>query len=93
MTTGASLGGGTDSIRAGIGGAATAGGGGNISGASSTVGSSRSMLGGLGIGMARSVTFSLKLIGTGSLGGGGKLERAMGISLESGASPPRTTTA
>src|SRR4051812_27759522 len=50
---------------------------------------------GLGVGIARSVIFSLALGGGGTLGGGGggKLERASGISSDCGASPPRTTTA
>lgn len=52
------------------------------------------MRAGGGVGIARCVTFSLALIGALSTGaGGGKLERATGMSLEIGASPPRTTTA
>lgn len=47
-----------------------------------------------GLGIARCVIFSLALIGALSTGGGGgKLERATGMSFEIGASPPRTTTA
>ena len=50
-----------------------------------------------GVGLARSVTFSLALGGAGSLsgagGGGGMLERKSGMCSDWGASPPRTTTA
>lgn len=76
-TNGASLGGGTDSITRG----------------SASTGASAFGVGGVGI--ARSVVFSLTRKDAGSLGGGGggKLERAIGIASESGASPPRTTTA
>ena len=47
--------------------------------------------GGVGVGIARKVIFSLA-DGTGSLtgGGGGKLERRTGMCSDSGASPPRT---
>ena len=93
VTTGASLGGGTDSSTAGAGAGRTRRGGGNISGASSAAYDGDSILGSFGVGIARSVTLSLKLTGAGSLGGGGRLERATGMSLETGASPPRTTTA
>lgn len=53
----------------------------------------------LGVGMARSVIFSLALTGPASLSAvsfgaaGATLERASGISSDSGASPSRTTTA
>lgn len=51
--------------------------------------------GGVGVGIARNVIFSLAGNGAGSLtgGGGGKLERRTGMCSDSGASPPRTTTA
>lgn len=51
--------------------------------------------GGVGVGMARKVIFSLAGNGAGSLtgGGGGTLERMSGMCSDSGASPPRTTTA
>jgi hypothetical protein len=98
-TTGASLGGGSDSTTGASDSADGAGAtdhalcatGGREAGGSATNGGG----GELRVGMARRVTFSLKLIGAGSLGGGGgkKLERATGMSLDSGLSPPRTTTA
>lgn len=90
-TVGASLGGGADS-NTGRGGTKTPRSASLGGGSSNTT---DEMRGSLGVGMARSVIFSLMLIGAGSLGGGGggKLERATGISPESGASPPRTTTA
>jgi hypothetical protein len=91
-TTGASLGGGTDSRTAG-----------NLAGSAGTVAAAATRVDAAaramtcaerGVGIARSVIFSLRLSGGGKLGGaGGKLERAIGISSESGASPPRTTTA
>lgn len=76
-TTAPSLGGGSESTTAG------------------RVGASGAAGGGLGVGIARSVIFSLALGGGGTLGGdgGGKLERARGMSSDSGALPPRTTTA
>jgi hypothetical protein len=52
-----------------------------------------------GVGIARSVIFSLALgssgsgSGSGSGGGGGMLERKRGMCSDCGASPPRTTTA
>jgi hypothetical protein len=47
-----------------------------------------------GVGMARNVIFSFALGGAGSFGGGGgMLERSSGMCSDSGASPPRTTTA
>ncbi|MES1182431.1 MAG: hypothetical protein ABUL60_01380 [Myxococcales bacterium] len=79
---GAMLGGGSDSS---AGGAKVGGSGGSAV----TAGA-----GGVGVGIARNVIFSLA-DGTGSLtgGGGGKLERRSGMCSDSGASPPRTTTA
>ena len=76
-------------------------GGGDGSVADSAAGASDSeacttdeMRGGVGVGMARSVTFSALLGTTGSLGGGGgRLERRRGMSSDSGASPPRPTVA
>lgn len=62
-----------------------------------TLGSSAATFGagGVGVGIARNVIFSLAGSGAGSLtgGGGGKLERRSGMCSDSGASPPRTTTA
>jgi hypothetical protein len=52
-----------------------------------------------GVGIARSVIFSLAVggsgsrSGSGSSGGGGMLERKRGMCSDCGASPPRTTTA
>jgi len=71
------------------GGSDSRAGGANVGGSAVTAGA-----GGVGVGIARKVIFSLA-DGTGSLtgGGGGKLERRTGMCSDSGASPPRTTTA
>lgn len=69
-------------------------GGGSESTTAGREGASSPAGGGLGVGIARSVIFSLALTGAGTLaGGGGQLERARGMSSDSGALPPRTTTA
>lgn len=96
-TVGASLGGGADSS---TGGNMVVEADAALTGTSSnTMDAMRGVMGtatgGVGVGMARSVIFSLKLTGGSSLagGGGGKLERATGMCSDNGASPPRTTTA
>ena len=65
-------------------------------GSDSTTGGTEATGGRLGVGIARSVIFSLALGGGGTLDAGAagrKLERATGMSSHVGASPPRTTTA
>ena len=77
---GAWLGGGSESLTTGT----------ELASATSTWGA-----GGVGVGMARKVIFSFALGTAGSLagGGGGTLERSTGMCSDTGASPPRTTTA